>query len=104
MHVAAGALQEVNRPGYDAYTPLDYTLIFNRPNIAEFLLYLGAKVRNPLPYAIVPSWIHQLVMKCKGVMYSTIILKGILRKRFKENIPKDIANLIVLYFWNMRLK
>jgi Ankyrin repeats (3 copies) len=101
--IAAGTLYE--RDSHDNFgdTPLADAVMCNHFNVAEYLLHSGAKMKNVRPSIVVPDWMKQIVIKHKRVMHSTLILKGILRKRFAEQIPKDIANLMGLYFWSTRL-
>jgi hypothetical protein len=100
--VAAGA--EKDGPTNFSNTPLAWAIGWNRPHVAEFLLHSGAKMVNVHPRVKIPPWMHQLVKKRENVMRYTLALKGVLRMRFRGRIPKDIVDLLGLYFWNLRLE
>jgi len=102
----------VDKPNNDGVTPLGNAIMYIEPALAEFLLHLGAKMKNVRRF-IVPEWMNQIVTKRKRSIYSTLILKGVLKKRFKVDgaeaaylngrIPKDMINLVGLYVWSTRL-
>jgi len=106
-------LCERDRPSNYGYTPLAIAIKYNYTKIAQYLLYSGAKMKNVHSNSKVPYWMKQIVTKRKRVIHSTLILKGVLKKRFKVvgaegaylngRIPKDMINLVGLYVWSTRL-
>jgi Ankyrin repeat len=98
--VAAGA--ERDRPNNDGCTPLASAIMGNHPNVAQFLLHSGAKMKNVPPHIKIRAWMHQLVTERRNVMNSTLALKGLLKRRC--GLSKDVTHLIAIYFWSMRLK
>ena len=94
-------------------TPLSNAITNHQCEIAQFLLYSGAKISNVIdPFCKIPDWMNQIVAKHKRTIHSTLTLKGVLRKRFKVDgaeasflnggIPKDMVNLVgyhVLSTW-----
>jgi len=113
MLVTAGASREIDRLDINGYTPLAHAIWYNIRNVAEYLLHSGAKMANVHPRTKVPEWMNQIVTKRKRAIHSTLILKGVLKKRFKVvgaegaylngRIPKDMINLVGLYVWSTRL-
>jgi len=111
--VAAGTTCERDRPDSDGETPLTSAIKYTQPAVAEFLLHSGAKMSNVKRSIEVPEWMNQIVTKRKRAIHSTLILKGVLKKRFKVDgaeaaylngrIPKDMINLVGLYVWFTRL-
>ncbi len=99
--VASGAETDT-RTNYNN-TPLGMSIIADRYDIVEFLLYAGAKMSNVHQNIIIDDKIHQLVAKRQKVMGSTLVVKGVLRNRFKGRVPRDIVNLMGLYVWKTRL-
>jgi ankyrin repeat protein len=97
--VAAGA--EKDRPNNDGYTPLACAILHNRSNIAQFLLHSGAKMKNVQSKVDVPDWMNKIVAKRHTAMYSTFVVKGLLKRRL--GLSKDATNLLGFYFWNLRL-
>jgi ankyrin repeat protein len=87
-----------NRRGF---TPLACALVCNCPDIAEFLLHSGAKMKNVHPKIKVPDWMNEIVSKRHTVMYSTLLVKALLRRRL--GLSKDVTNLLGFYFWNLRV-
>jgi hypothetical protein len=109
--VAAGA--ERDRPGNIGYTPLTNAILCNQPNVAEFLLHLGAKMKNIPPSVEVPAWMTDIIAKRDNAMVSLRVMKGVWRRRFKvpgsasshiaDRVPLDIVNVLGLYVWSTRL-
>jgi hypothetical protein len=97
-------LCERDRPDNGGYTPLTLAFMYNNSVVAEFLLHSGAKMQNVHRSIKVPDWMHQLVKERENTMCYTLTLKGVLRMRFRGRIPKDIVDLLGLYFWNLRLE
>jgi ankyrin repeat protein len=85
---------------YRGRTPLACALICNCPDIAEFLLHSGAKMKN-VHREIIPDWIHEIVANLNTAMYSTLVVKALLRRRL--GLSKDVTNLLGFYFWNLRV-
>jgi len=106
--VAAGA--HLDLPDKIGKTPLCHAICNAHPEVAQLLLYSGAKMSNVNPNTRFPDWMKQIVTKRKRVIRSTLILKGVLKKRFKVNgagsaflggrIPKDMVNLIGYHVWS----
>jgi len=112
--IAAGALCKSDRPDNYGDTPLSDAVMYSRPNVAEYLLHSGAKmIENIRPNLKIPYWMNQIMTKRKRAIHSTLILKGVLKKRFKVvgaeaaylngRIPKDMINLVGLHVWSTRL-
>jgi ankyrin repeat protein len=99
MLVKAGADVDGNNDNY--HTPLACSIVFKRFKVAEFLLHSGAKMKNVHPHLRVPDWIKEIVAKRHTAMYSTLVVKGLLKRRL--GLSKDVTNLLGLYFWNLRL-
>jgi ankyrin repeat protein len=108
MLVAAGA--ERDRSDDDGYTPLACAIVYGQPYVAEFLFHSGAKMSNIPRVVKVPAWTTDIIAKrCNTIiakrqliMSSTLVLKGLLKRRL--GLSKDVAHLIAIYFWSMRLK
>jgi ankyrin repeat protein len=98
--VKAGADVDGSNGCYN--TPLACSIIFKRFKVAEFLLHSGAKMKNVHPHLKVPDWINEIVAKRHTAMYSTLVVKGLLKRRL--GLSRDATNLLGLYFWNLRLK
>jgi ankyrin repeat protein len=96
--VAAGA--ESDRPIKNGCTPLACAIKENHLNIAEYLLHVGAKMKNV--DVRIPIWMRDIIQKRQNTMSSTLVLKGVLKRRLGQS--KDVTNLIAFYFWNTRLK
>jgi len=113
MLIAAGTLCEMDEPDRFGDSPLANAIKWIHPNLAEYLLHSGAKMENIRPNFKVPDWMKQIVTKRKRAIHSTLILKGLLKKRFKVDgaeaaylngrIPKDMINLVGLHVWSTRL-
>jgi len=111
--ISAGTLCERDRNNKGRFTPLAYAIMYNHSNVAEYLLHSGEKMVNVHENIGVPVWMTQFVTKRKRVIHSTLILKGVLKKRFKVvgaeaaylngRIPKDMINLVGLHVWFTRL-
>jgi ankyrin repeat protein len=100
--VAAGTLCERDRPNNYGNTPLAFAIRRNHRNVAQFLLHSGAKMKNVPPYTQMPAWMFNMIRKRRNVMYRTLVLKGLLKRRC--GLSKDVTHLIALYFWSERLK
>jgi hypothetical protein len=111
--VASGTLCEIDQPEKYGYTSLAYAILYNHPNVAQYLLHSGAKMSNVISSVTISDWMKQIVSKRKNTTLSTFTLKALLRKRFKipgpgaaflnGRICKDIVNLIGLHVWATRL-
>jgi ankyrin repeat protein len=82
-------------------TPLACSIMFKRFKVAEFLLHSGAKMKNVQSKVDVPYWMNKIVAKRHTAMYSTLVVKALLRRRL--GLSKDATNLLGFYFWNLRL-
>jgi ankyrin repeat protein len=98
--IAAGA--ERDRHTKYGYTPLTFAIAHNYSHVAEFLLHSGARMENVCKAISVPHWMTCVIRTRRSVMSSTLVLKGLLKRRF--GISKDATHLIALYFWSERLK
>jgi ankyrin repeat protein len=97
--VVAGS--DIDRPNKMGSTPLEVAIVNGASDCVEFLLHSGAKMNKQYAYL---DWVHFIIIVRRRVMYLTRLVKGVLRKRFKgRRIPKDIVDLLGLYFWNLRL-
>jgi Ankyrin repeats (many copies) len=99
MLVAAGAKND--RLDNVGYTPLVFAIKYQHPNVAEYLLHSGAKMKNVRKSVQISDWMIDIITKRETVMRCTLVLKGLLKKR--AGISKDVTHLIALYFWNTRL-
>lgn len=102
MQVLLAAGVEIDTFNKYGATPLCKSIIHEQYDAVEFLLYAGAKMSNVRQNINIYE-IHQLVAKRQKVMRSTLVVKGVLRKRFKGRVSRDIVNLMGLYVWKTRL-
>jgi hypothetical protein len=99
--VAADALCERDRCNKYGETPLTLAIRGNHPNIAEFLLHSGVKMKNVTSVVALPIWMTEIIAERQLIMSVILALKGVLKWRL--GIYKDVTHLIALYVWRIRL-
>jgi len=114
--LAAGASKHINSTNDFGNTPFDCLTGFgstpfgDSEDSAELLIDTGANINNTCH--ILPPWATKIVEKRKRIKRSTLLFKGILRKRFRVGgpgaaylggaLPKDMVNLLGLHLWDTR--
>jgi ankyrin repeat protein len=96
---ASGALRNIDACDCKGETAITRAIRGEQFDSAEFLLHSGAKVEKKKD---MPDWMNTMIAKRCNVMSSTLVLKGVLKRRL--GLSKDVTHLIAIYFWSMRLK
>jgi ankyrin repeat protein len=95
---ASGAFRNIDACDCNGETAITRAILGEQFDSAEFLLHSGAKMEKKN----MPDWMNTMIAKRCNVMSSTLVLKGVLKRRC--GLSKDATHLIALYFWSMRLK
>ena len=108
-----GAMRTLDLPDKTGSTPLSYAVRCFDPNPnVEILLDAGAKMNNVDKWIKVSPYATKVIEKRKKIKRSTLVFKGILRKRLRVGgpgaaylggaLPKDMVNLLGLHLWDTR--
>jgi ankyrin repeat protein len=114
--LAAGASNHINSTNDFGSTPFDCLIAFgstafgDSEDCVELLIDAGANI-NDTCYSL-PPWATKIVEKRKKIKRTTLLFKGILRKRLRVGgpgaaylggaLPKDMVNLLGLHLWDTR--
>ena len=112
MLIQASAELDARNNNNNGMTPLAYAILYDEPDVAEFLFDKGAKVSNVHQRVQIRNWMNASVAKRQNVKRGLLAFIGVLRKRFavsgggteytRGRLPRDVVGVISKWAWTTR--